>query len=305
MKRWLIAIALGLVVVPAFELGLEAREAALVRQSSTMMHLDASYVRYSRTSGHNQRPLVVLLNGFSGAIEQWAYAVPVLSTNFRVLAYDRVGLGFSDAVEHGVRAQSTELLALLDSLGEHGPLLLVGFSHSASLARLLAAEHPDRVAGLALVAPYLPEIENKDIPSRRSGIRTYGRLVLSSMASCLFGMRRVRERFAPVERDSVRHQVQVINRRFWHWKSNLDEILAFEETGRIVMASPPLVRPVVLLKGPISSRYGTAYAAAIRDVVGRASDARVVLLPNVAHGEEINDTTSLRVLNATLLSLAL
>ena len=308
MRRWLLLGALCLAAAAAVELSLEEAEAARERGASTMMHLDSSFVRYALDNTQPERQLVVLLNGFNGALEQWASAAPLLSSEFRVLTYDRGGLGFSTTRHRSVRAQAVELLALLDSLGERRPVLIVGFSHSASLARLLAAEHPQRVAGLVLFDPYLPEIESKDLPIKHSGMRTYAMVVVPMMAKCLFGVLRVREMLAPVERDTRRRRVQTILRRFWHWKSDFDELVVFEETSRIVMSAPRIAQSVVLFEGRIglqqNPRYRSAVDQSIREFLAKTPNSRRTLLPVTDHGHLLDDPTTIQALKEALLTVA-
>lgn len=308
VRRWLLLGALGLVSAAAVELSLEEAEAARERGASTMMHVNGSFVRYALANTQRERQLVVLLNGFNGALEQWSTAQPLLSSDFRVLIYDRGGLGFSTTHDRSVRAQADELLALLDSLGERRPVLIVGFSHSASLARLLAAEHPQRVGGLVLLDPYLPEIESKDLPIKHSGMRTYAMVIVPTMVKCLFGVSRVRELLAPVERDTTRRRVQTILRRFWHWKSDFDELVVFEETSRIVMSAPRIAQPVVLYERRIGAdqnpRYRSAVDQSIREFIAKTPNARRAQLSVTEHGHLLDDAGTIQALREALLSVA-
>jgi pimeloyl-ACP methyl ester carboxylesterase len=81
---------------------------------------------------------------------------------------------------------------LLNTLGIHEPVILIGYSTSASIARVFAGRHRDRVAGLALVDPYLPELESSGIPNRHGPWRAYARWRLHETLVTVFGIERLR-----------------------------------------------------------------------------------------------------------------
>lgn len=82
---------------------------------------------------------------------------PLLDSGYRVVVADLRGHGDSDTsfTTHGDVATGQDLLALVEHLG--GPAVLVGNSMGAAAAAWAAAERPDLVAGLVLLAPLLRE----------------------------------------------------------------------------------------------------------------------------------------------------
>lgn len=99
------------------------------------------------------RPTVVLDAGLGGSSRDWVRVHARLSARTRVCAYDRAGMGWSDAAP-GPRPPARiaeELHQLLTTAGLTGPYVLVAHSLSGKSARLLAAAHPADVAGLVLV----------------------------------------------------------------------------------------------------------------------------------------------------------
>lgn len=103
-----------------------------------------------------QGPAVLLVHGLSGQLEHFGYGmIEPLSRDFRVIAVDRPGAGHSTRTPGSAAdlpAQAAVLAALCDRLGLEQPLV-VGHSLGGAIALALAIHHPERVGGLALIAP--------------------------------------------------------------------------------------------------------------------------------------------------------
>ena len=99
---------------------------------------------------------MLLVHGLSGQLANFDYGmIEPLSRDFRVIAVDRPGAGYSTrqpGAAADLRAQADTLAALIDQLGLHKPLV-VGHSLGGAISLALATYHPDRVGGLALIAP--------------------------------------------------------------------------------------------------------------------------------------------------------
>ena len=99
--------------------------------------------------------LVVLIHGASGNVRDWEMSLlPKLSETHHVIAFDRPGFGFSNALpDHGWRLtdQIAHLRAALAHLGVNR-FVLAGHSYGGSLAMRWAQDHPGDLAGLALIS---------------------------------------------------------------------------------------------------------------------------------------------------------
>jgi pimeloyl-ACP methyl ester carboxylesterase len=100
--------------------------------------------------------VVVLVHG-SGpgvtAYANWRLVIPALAEQFRVVAPDMVGFGFSERpsnVEYGVQTWADQVLALMDALGIRNAHL-VGNSFGSAIALRVAIQQPDRVDKLVLM----------------------------------------------------------------------------------------------------------------------------------------------------------
>ena len=96
----------------------------------------------------------VLVHGWLGTSDTWIHQLPALRARCRTVTVDLRGHGCSDAPDSRYDAAefTGDLAAALLRLGL-GPAVVVGHSMGASLASLLAVEHPELVAALVLVDP--------------------------------------------------------------------------------------------------------------------------------------------------------
>lgn len=106
------------------------------------------------TSG--QGPAVVLLHGQPGSARDWAAVTPLLSTDLTVIAVDRPGYGGTEGPAGDFAANAGAVVATLDHLGIRRAVM-VGHSWAGGVALTLAADHPERVSGLVLVASIGPD----------------------------------------------------------------------------------------------------------------------------------------------------
>jgi len=89
----------------------------------------------------------------------WKAQVPYLARHFRVVTFDGRGNGRSDRPTEPEAYTADEFaadaLAVMAATGTERAVL-VGFSRGARWTLLLAAEHPERVAGAVFIGPALP-----------------------------------------------------------------------------------------------------------------------------------------------------
>jgi len=98
-------------------------------------------------------PTVVLDAGLGGTSLDWYLVQNDLSKTNRVCAYDRAGLGWSEAGPQPRTPNqiARELYTLLNNAGIEGPYVLVGHSLAGKNIRIFTQQHPDLVAGMVLI----------------------------------------------------------------------------------------------------------------------------------------------------------
>ncbi|GAA2218258.1 alpha/beta hydrolase [Promicromonospora sukumoe] len=103
-------------------------------------------------------PAIVFAHGFGCDQSMWRLVAPAFESDFRVVLFDHVGAGGSDATAYDLDRHASldgyadDVVELLDELAL-GPVVLVGHSVSATIATLAAARRPELFDRLVLVGP--------------------------------------------------------------------------------------------------------------------------------------------------------
>lgn len=107
-------------------------------------------------AGH---PTVILEAALPGGSAHWGWVQPQVASVTRVCAYDRAGMGWSDAGPRPRDARQIvrELHALLEKAQIDGPYVLVGHSFGGLYARVYSATYPEAAAGVVLVDSSHPD----------------------------------------------------------------------------------------------------------------------------------------------------
>jgi pimeloyl-ACP methyl ester carboxylesterase len=126
------------------------------------LELEGSWIRYSVTGGG---PPVVLVHGWLSSSRIWRRLVGRLAQRFTVYTLDLVGFGDSDKPisGYGIRYGSRLLYAFCAHFGL-SRVAVIGHDVGGTMAVKLAADHPDVVARLILVATPADE-DQVDLPT--------------------------------------------------------------------------------------------------------------------------------------------
>ncbi len=103
-------------------------------------------------------PPVLLLHGVAGFCFSWRQNFPALIRQFRVIAPDLPGVGYSERcnkIDVSLSGLARYLFGLLDAVQVHSTHI-VASSHGGAVAMQMAAQYPERIRSMALAAPLSP-----------------------------------------------------------------------------------------------------------------------------------------------------
>jgi pimeloyl-ACP methyl ester carboxylesterase len=106
------------------------------------------------------QPVVVLEAGSGNSMVTWRHVQSEVGGFTRVCAYDRAGLGFSDAATRPSTDANMvdDLHHLLKAADIATPILFVGHSLGGQVGLLFSAAYPEEIAGAVLVDPGFPDM---------------------------------------------------------------------------------------------------------------------------------------------------
>ncbi|MCK2043265.1 alpha/beta fold hydrolase [Chromohalobacter sp. TMW 2.2308] len=159
--------------------GLRRMTRDLAREAEARLPPRGSFIDTSSGRLHyvdvGQGPPLVMIHGLGGQLQHFTYAVTqALSHDFRVIAIDRPGAGYSaptDDRHAHLACQAQALYEAWQALGVERPLV-VGHSMGGAVALTLALEYPKEVAGLALLAPLVAQVSDVPPAMRLLAIRS-------------------------------------------------------------------------------------------------------------------------------------
>lgn len=148
----------ALLILGATLLSLGAASEHIVRQAERDFPPSGRFITAGGIRQHvierGDGPALVMIHGAYGAAADFeASLMPQTARQFRSIAVDRPGHGYSEGTDADTPdAQARLLHAALETLGVRRPVLL-GFSYGGAVALSYALQYPDAVAALVLVSP--------------------------------------------------------------------------------------------------------------------------------------------------------
>ena len=136
-------------------------------------------------------PTVVLDAGSGNSMATWRHVQAEIGETTRVCAYDRAGLGFSDAAERpsDLRNIVNDLHRLVKAAPIAAPFVYVGHSLAGAIGLLYVATYPEDIAGAVMVEPAfageVAALEAPLPPDQRNVIADAFRRVLAFDGVCL------------------------------------------------------------------------------------------------------------------------
>jgi pimeloyl-ACP methyl ester carboxylesterase len=108
-----------------------------------------------RQTGPRDGPAVLMLHGFGASLHTWEPWAKALSGRYRTIRFDLPGFGLTEPDPTGDYSdeRGMQLLAALMDKLSIARAALIGHSMGGKLAWMFAANYPDRVSRLVLIAP--------------------------------------------------------------------------------------------------------------------------------------------------------
>ncbi|MDF2731294.1 MAG: alpha/beta hydrolase fold protein [Acidimicrobiia bacterium] len=125
----------------------------LVTRAVSTVQINSNLSLSVASQGDDSGPTLVLLPGPTDSWRSYQMILDLLPTSIRTIAVSQRGHGDSDKPATGYRVEhfASDVVPLLDALGVDRAVL-AGHSGSCLVARRVAVDHPERVAGLLLEA---------------------------------------------------------------------------------------------------------------------------------------------------------
>ncbi len=208
---------------------LELRDTARLTTDDTFCSVRGKRVRYRLAGAGEPGPTFVLAAGRGAPREQWHNVQDPLARVAPVLAYDRGGMGFSDASgAQDASDEADELEGTLRAAHLPAPFVVVAYSASTLMMRIFVARHPDAVKAVVLLDPFLPE---GDYPS----VRVFAWKLVAS----LLGFMRLKGQIwdRPVTTRSEEKD-RAITVSFHHWYATAREGVKLGDPTRRLLAEP-------------------------------------------------------------------
>ncbi|MBC2835473.1 alpha/beta fold hydrolase [Paragemmobacter straminiformis] len=234
-------------------------------------------------------PDLVLIHGASGSLRDFSFdLIDRLSPDYRVIAMDRPGLGYSDPLPDGdpsLAAQVAVLKAAADSLGATRPIL-VGQSYGGTVALSWALDHP-AAALVTIGSPSLPWPGGLD-PWYRLTETALGRALLIPLASAWVPQSYVEAAvtgvFAPqpVPAGYLAHLGTDLTLRRTALAANVQQINSLRpQIVAMEQRLPSLTLPIELVHGDADSIVPLSIHSA--PLALRLPNAHLTVLPGVGH----------------------
>lgn len=202
-------------------------------------------------------PAVVLLHGSDGFLQDFAPTLDLLAQTCDVIAFDRPGHGYSDALADEALTslvQARLIRGALCQLGVTRPVL-VGHSWSGSLLMVYGLDYPDEVAGLVMLGGWVYASQRPYPLLNLPQIPLLGDFLLATLLTLVKGALirwNLRQAFFPDTVPEIyARQAQAMWQR-WPWQTR---VFAQENTAdrAVLQALQPryasLTVPLILLTG--------------------------------------------------------
>jgi len=258
----------------------------------TSRYVDTGTLRLHAVTGGEGPPLL-LLSGWPQNWYAWRLLMPALGRHFRVVAVDPRGVGLSDKPGDGydTATLAADMADLMTVLG-HRRFAVVGHDVGMWMGYALAADHPDRVARLAVAEAAIPGLSpspplfGSATANDRLWHFAFNRLtelneqLVSGREHLYFGRQFATKTAKPLPESAVRYYVDTLARDPEALRGSFAPYRALDETfaQNERRAERRLTLPVLAIGG------AEVLGAGVGETMARgADDVETLVLPDCGH----------------------
>jgi pimeloyl-ACP methyl ester carboxylesterase len=235
-------------------------------------------------------PTIVLIHGASANLRSLRPLGEQLAQRYRVVLIDRPGHGWSPRDDAATSSPTTQARIIDAALGQLGAdrAIVVVHSLAGALGALLPLNHPQRVAGLVMLAPVTHPWPG--------GVGSYNKIVTTPVIGPLLAHTvtlplglaiatpAARAVFSPqaMPEDFAAASATPLLLRPNEFRANAVDLVTLKEAVRAqVPRYPQIAVPVVILHGDADTTVSLRIHA--RAFVAAVPHAKLIVLPNIGH----------------------
>lgn len=255
-------------------------------ENSHFVEVDGATVHYQEF-GEAHNPTVILIHGYTASAYVWHLAAPLLAReNFRVVAVDLLGFGYSEkpaAFDYSIASQARMISRFMNRLGI-GRACVVGSSYGGAVAATVALDYAERVEKLVLVDAVInDDVKNSPI-LKLASVPVLGEIASPFLLdSKRFFRRRMRSTIAPenhhlITRERVESVARPLHAADAH-RSVLQTARAWD-ANRIEQDAQLITQPTLIIWGEGDGVIPLADGEKLHDAI---LHSRLVVFKNCGH----------------------
>lgn len=297
MLRIVIAAVLVLSLIPvagaSYEALASAHDAARYPARGAFFDVDGHRVHLFCIGEGS--PTVILDAGLGGSSRDWALIQPELGGTTRTCAYDRPGMGWSEAAPSRRTPDqiATELALLLERANIDGPYVLVAHSLAGKNARRFAMRHRGDVVGMVLIdARHEYVDQHTTTRENRAFVAAVDGQTLQYAITRRLGVARllgVHLAGAPLMAPRLRQELAVIGTRAVALAATADEARNRAASDDLLRGAPPLGELPLVALAAGQNMAEPRWAEGQRRLAALSSNGRLVVARGSSHAVHWDD----------------